>query len=156
MEHFGNILITEELNGPDIHNLTNVITMGIEYHDYFDALKLWFEETVSQIKDLMAAILKQSQEIPNQYMVRARHPAFLQGIQMPVVFEPREGLPTPDPRYLRMHAACARVAHLSGAAEHIMNVLKDIEFIDALAWDGSSANLFDHVMTQRLHGILVA
>lgn len=46
-------------------------------------------------------------------------------------------LPLPDPRYLALHAACARVVHLSGAREYIDKVCCDIETIGALANDGS-------------------
>jgi hypothetical protein len=46
MNRFGQVLITEELNGNDIHRLENVITMASDKHLAFDQLKLWFEETV--------------------------------------------------------------------------------------------------------------
>ncbi|KZP20503.1 hypothetical protein FIBSPDRAFT_742124, partial [Athelia psychrophila] len=49
----------------------------------------------------------------------------------------------PDPRYLKLHAACAQVAHLSGAAKYIDNILRDLEEIRVLANDGSSADLLD-------------
>jgi HNH endonuclease len=46
MARFGQLLITEELNGRDIHRLDNIITMASDKHDAFDKLQLWFEETV--------------------------------------------------------------------------------------------------------------
>jgi len=45
------------------------------------------------------------------------------------------GLSLPSPRLLRVHAACARVAHLSGVGECI---LRDMEAIGVLA---SSSNI---------------
>lgn len=48
-------------------------------------------------------------------------------------------LPRPDRRYLRMHAFCCRVAHLSGATEYLDKFYKDLERMEVLATDGSSA-----------------
>ena len=49
------------------------------------------------------------------------------------------GLPLPDPRYLALHAACAKVAHLSGAAEYIEKSFRELEDTKVLASNGSSA-----------------
>lgn len=51
--------------------------------------------------------------------------------------------PLPDSRYLALHAACARVAHLSGAGEYIEKVLRDIESIGVLANNGGSDPLYN-------------
>jgi len=53
----------------------------------------------------------------------------------------------PDRRLLTLHAVCARVAHMSGAAEVIDELDRDVEEIRVLAFDGSSARLLDHIMT---------
>jgi hypothetical protein len=37
----------ENLNGPKVHSLFNVMTMEKNVHDLFDRLYLWFEATVS-------------------------------------------------------------------------------------------------------------
>lgn len=47
MERFGQVLAVEELNGPAIHRLENVMTMDTTMHKLFDDLGIWFEETVS-------------------------------------------------------------------------------------------------------------
>jgi hypothetical protein len=53
-------------------------------------------------------------------------------------------LPSPD--LIALHAACARVAHMSGAAEYLDRLERDVEETTVLANDGSSAHL--------LHGLL--
>ena len=53
----------------------------------------------------------------------------------------------PDPMLLGLHAACARVAHMSGAAEAFNEVERDLEDTRVLALDGSSAHLLDHLLT---------
>jgi hypothetical protein len=50
-------------------------------------------------------------------------------------------LPLPNPRYLELHAAAAKVAHLSGAADYIEKTLRDLETVRVLSEDGSSAEL---------------
>lgn len=57
--------------------------------------------------------------------------------------------PLPDPRYLELHAACARVAHLSGAAEYIDQILREEEVTKVLAFDGGSSDLLNHILTHR-------
>ena len=46
--------------------------------------------------------------------------------------------PLPDPRYLALHAACAKVAHLSGASEYVDTIFRKTEDMKVLASDGSS------------------
>ena len=65
-----------------------------------------------------------------------------------VTFSPNDnGLALPDPRLLALHAACARVTHMSGVAEAFNEVECDVEDTRVLAYDGSSAHLLDHLLT---------
>ncbi|GBE80265.1 hypothetical protein SCP_0214820 [Sparassis crispa] len=57
-----------------------------------------------------------------------------------------ELLPVPSPDYLALHAACAKVAHLSGAAKYIDKVLEDLEEMPVLSEDGSSARLLEDAL----------
>jgi hypothetical protein len=56
----------------------------------------------------------------------------------------------PDPRYLRVHAACAKVAHLSGAGECIDRIIRDLEDTQVLAANGSSAEVLNYALTHRV------
>ena len=48
---FGNIDVLAELDGANMHRLSNGLTLNVEIHLVFDNLKLWFEEVqVSNIK----------------------------------------------------------------------------------------------------------
>jgi hypothetical protein len=58
--------------------------------------------------------------------------------------KPLPELPSPD--LIALHAACARVARMSGAAEYLDRFERDVEETTVLASDGSSAHL--------LHGLL--
>ena len=56
-------------------------------------------------------------------------------------------LSLPDRNLLGLHAVCARVAHMSGAAEYIDQIQDELEDIMVLAQDGSSAKYLDHCLT---------
>jgi hypothetical protein len=55
-------------------------------------------------------------------------------------------LPLPSPDLLALHAACAQVAHLSGAGEYVDQNFEDMEQIDVLAHDGTSSDILHHVL----------
>jgi hypothetical protein len=46
IDRFEGFKVYEELNGLNIHCLENILTLRQELHTLFDALALWFEETV--------------------------------------------------------------------------------------------------------------
>ena len=56
---------------------------------------------------------------------------------------PLRHLTLPNPKYLRIRAACCRVADLSGAAEYLEEVDRDKERIAVLANDGTSADILE-------------
>lgn len=46
MSRFGYKTLPEDLNGPKVHRLENVMTMEIRFHYLFDQLMIWLTETV--------------------------------------------------------------------------------------------------------------
>lgn len=60
------------------------------------------------------------------------------------------GLAAPSPTYLALHATCAKVAWLSGAAEYIENVLRDIADTTVLSADGTSGDVLEHAILSSL------
>jgi len=58
-----------------------------------------------------------------------------------------EEAPPPDPQLLALHVTCARVAHVSGAAEFFNQLQWDAEETDVLAFDGSSAGLLSNLIS---------
>lgn len=61
-------------------------------------------------------------------------------------------LPVPDPRYLALHAACACVAHLSGAGEYLSSIDSDLEAMQVLESDGSAAGLLKAALLPHVDG----
>jgi hypothetical protein len=66
-----------------------------------------------------------------------------------------ETVPPPNPKLLALHAACARVAHMSGATEFFDKIHRDAEEMEVLASDGSSAPLLDILISPFavIHGL---
>lgn len=52
-----------------------------------------------------------------------------------------DSIPLPDPRCLRLHAACAKLANFSGANEYIDMICRKLEDSVVLASDGTCYNL---------------
>jgi hypothetical protein len=91
------------------------------------------------------------QDPVNLYRPAATKPFLIRGIPAQVWLttpDPND-YPLPNPRYLALHAACARVAHLSGAAEYIEMIFRDLENIKVLANNGGSGDLLYHALMRR-------
>ncbi|KAF9061758.1 hypothetical protein BDP27DRAFT_1233902, partial [Rhodocollybia butyracea] len=94
----------DNLDGPKIRSLFNVMTLIAVVHDYFDPMKLWFEATVNQT--------------PHRYEIKRLNPfePILRNILPFTTFTTSDpSLYLPDSALLALHATCAKVAHLSGA-----------------------------------------
>ncbi|KAK2462571.1 hypothetical protein APHAL10511_005414 [Amanita phalloides] len=121
-------ILPKELNGRMVHRLENVITMYHDAHCLFDRL----EPTDTE----------------NVYNVRAIYPRDLVGYQQVITFKtdnPR-ALPVPSREYLALHAACAKVAHLSAATEYMDSVIREMEETLVLSSDGASAAVLEHAI----------
>jgi len=87
-------------------------------------------------------------DCPNRYYVRGKDAAYIRGLPPIVTFtSTTPSFAMPDPRYLCIHAACAQVAHLSGAGEHIDSIFRDVEDTRVLANNGSSAEALCYALT---------
>jgi hypothetical protein len=83
----------------------------------------------------------------NTYVVCAKRDHRLHSCKTnPITFQTEKDLASPNPDYLRIHAACCRVAHLSGAAEHMDKILEDLEYMRVLSEDGSSAHVLSFAL----------
>ncbi|PBK64878.1 hypothetical protein ARMSODRAFT_853075, partial [Armillaria solidipes] len=104
----------EELNGTGIHRLENSLTLCSGFFEYFNRLALWL----------------QAVDQPHTYVVVSTSPATLRRLPSRVVTfttpDP-EALPLPSPVYLAIHAACCRIARMSGAADYVDKVLREKE-----------------------------
>ncbi|RXW12257.1 hypothetical protein EST38_g13599 [Candolleomyces aberdarensis] len=131
-ESFGYTTIQQDLNGEKIHRLENVMTMRVDIHRLFDGLLFWLVQT--------------GEDTYKVETFKPRVDRLCGGREVKFTTENPEKLPVPSPQYLALHAACAKVAHLSGAAEYIETILRDAEEIPVLAADGSSGEVLTHLL----------
>ncbi|KJA16259.1 hypothetical protein HYPSUDRAFT_147992, partial [Hypholoma sublateritium FD-334 SS-4] len=132
MHRFGHDELPEALNGTKVHRLENVMTLVPGFHYSFDQLQVWFVATVQK----------------NKYKLEAANAFTLRGYPECVTFTTPDQakFPVPSPIYLAIHAACAKVAHLSGAAECIDKFYRDMGESMTLASDGTSATMLEHAI----------
>ena len=137
-----------------------MLSLQGDCHSYFDELNMWFESTDMvrhpQTFELPSLIRTQ----PHKYRVCVADDICANLLKMIGHLTPdhlghpcvtfsgsAEGVRLPYPKLLALHAACARVAHMSGAAEAFDEIECDIEETRVLAFDGSSARALDHLLT---------
>ncbi|KAI5987633.1 hypothetical protein EDD15DRAFT_2371994 [Pisolithus albus] len=140
LDRFGHDKLRKDLNGAGIHRLDNVMTMAHDIHGLFDRLKVYFTAT----------------EVSNRYLfeaIRDYAPPLTTSRYVTFTTPDAEKYPLPNSTYLAIHAACAKVAHLSGAAEHIEEVLRDMEDTRVLARDGGSSEVLYTAMLSSMRTV---
>ncbi|KAI3050159.1 hypothetical protein CBS147353_11647 [Aspergillus niger] len=130
--------LSHRLDGANIDRPVNALTLTLEYHRLFGEFQIYFEPTGR----------------PHEYKIESLEDSpFLRDPLFPVTrtlsLSPNRTIDPPDSRLLRVHCAIAHIMKLSGAAEHIESVLRDMEEVDVKA-DGST-NL-GYMMGLRLNG----
>ncbi len=112
--------------------LENILTLSDTLRWFFDRLTIWLQPT----------------DEPNTYVITSSEALLLEELPNRIITlttpDP-EALPLPSPIYLGIHAASCRIAHMSGAAEYVEEVLREekeihvrVERMGHLAQDGSS------------------
>ncbi|KAG9308101.1 hypothetical protein JVU11DRAFT_12533 [Chiua virens] len=129
-----------------VHEVWNLLTLGHDVHSLFDHLKMWFEYTDKPHRyKVCTSHGKYDKYIQHLF---AGHDRQVDGAPMFVEFNSDYmQAPPPDPFLLALHATCARVAHMSGAAEVFDRVDRDMEESRVLASDGSSSSLLVHLLS---------
>ncbi|KAK1228121.1 hypothetical protein PQX77_008856 [Marasmius sp. AFHP31] len=132
----------DNLNGAKVHSLYNVMTTEYDVHDWFDSLNLWFEAT----------------PVVHCYHVKTdsgRFPHPMAPTEITFAPSERPELPLPSPELLALHAACAKVAHLSGAGAYLDELDRDMEDLCVLANDGGSFSILNNALLRSLPSINV-
>ncbi|KAH9171032.1 hypothetical protein EDB89DRAFT_1973706 [Lactarius sanguifluus] len=120
------------LVGSNINSPTNAIYMTVTEHTRFGRFEFYLDKEAYP-------------DIPNKYKVRMpRQGARLSNgsldSEVDVEFPTLEAssVEPPNPEYLKIHAAFAKVLHLCGAAEYIESVERDAETEGTLRMDGET------------------
>ena len=138
-------IIPQEIHGKQINHLSNIITLNGDHHSTFHSLYWWMELVSSGVR--IAWLLASchsflSPQDPHHYVIR--HVSPIVGLPDEVRFSSTNPLlELPDPKFIAIHAACCRAAHLSGAAEDLDHYYRAIETTRVLANNGSSIKLLE-------------
>ncbi|EEB89238.1 hypothetical protein MPER_12689 [Moniliophthora perniciosa FA553] len=141
LKSFGLNTLVDTIMRCGVHDPTNLLTMVATWHAEFDKLKLWLEATSNDNEyDICVARDGWWQGFPN-------YPRRVLFVSRPFeIGNETRTLALPDPRLLAIHATCARVAHMSGAAEYMDLREQDLDDSTVLAADGSSAAFFNELL----------
>ena len=118
----------------------NALTLTLDYHRLFGEFQIYLEPT----------------GVPYEYRIDSteRSP-FLRDPLFPVTrtlsLSPNRTIDPPSPRLLGVHRAISRIMKLSGAAEYIDHILRDMENV-SVKEDGST--YLGQIMNLRLGGWL--
>jgi len=147
LANFGFSRFTEAFSkSGGVHEVWNLLSLEPFVHRKFDILELWFEHT-EQPHRYRICVSKQGHESFIRKTFQRPRPHVV-GAPLFVEFTSQfENAPPPDPLLLALHATCARVAQMSGAAEHFDKLESDEEEIKVLARDGSNAALLSHLLS---------
>jgi hypothetical protein len=134
MRYFGFEDLREKLVGNGIHTLENVVTLTLNFRFFFEVLEVWFEAIVSGVRIFTPRTEGLQGDQDNTYAIRARKDGILRNCRdSPITLTSHHpDLPPPNRTFLAIHAACCRIADLSGATEYIQNRVDDMENIVVL------------------------
>ncbi|THH27075.1 hypothetical protein EUX98_g7115 [Antrodiella citrinella] len=99
-----------DLSSPAVHSLSNIMTLQSDVRNAFSRLNFWLVATdVPHHYETRFAPYKKPPMLPPNVTFTSSNP---------------DQLPLPSPELLSLHATCAQVAQLSGAAEYFEKVDK--------------------------------
>ncbi|CAK5282384.1 unnamed protein product [Mycena citricolor] len=145
---FGLDNAAENLVGLNVHKPFNAITMRGDLHTLYDLLNFSLEEVKGEkdkyeIVSIRNEVFGMGIPIP-QFVTFRVDPAVIATCEMKQIDPPA----LPSPSLLAIRAAFSRVAHMSGAAEQVDQILRDLEDTPVMAEDGGSAHLLESRLLQ--------
>jgi len=125
---------------PSFYHVENLLTLDADAADEFKSLNVWLETTGRS----------------DEYHIVMWNPNTLASSRplTTVAFSTADpgARPIPSVHYLRLHAACALVAHKSGAASYVEALARDLATLSVLAEDGSSAGVLAAALSRIVGG----
>ncbi|TFY75682.1 hypothetical protein EWM64_g8331 [Hericium alpestre] len=136
MERFGDFDSQALLGDQGLNSPLNAFMSSRGPHAAFDGLNMWLTAAKTSHGDIMA----NTYDVTLVAAQRKASPEFLarigSGIQPQIKFTPlpvgSEVIPAPYPKLIGLHAACAKIAHMSGAAEYLEEIFRNTDTISAM------------------------
>ena len=132
MEYFGFEDLPQKLVGNRIHELENVMTLDYTFATWFETLEVCLEPIVSGPGILTRRTECLQDDHDDTYSIQARFKPNLRSCaKNPITLTSQHpDLPLPNRTFLAIHAACCRIADLSGASDYIKKTLRDMRLLD--------------------------
>ncbi|TFY81523.1 hypothetical protein EWM64_g2485 [Hericium alpestre] len=128
LERFGGFAAHAVLGGDNLHSPKNAFTSSFEPHSEFDNLDLW----LTPAKDAQGQVIPDTYDVNHCYGLEYLR-RLVYHVKPQIVFRSLplgdQVIPAPDPDIIALHAACARIAHMSGAAEYLRELYRDVDNI---------------------------
>jgi len=152
LKMFGLDHMVEKLIGTQANTLSNVLTLSGALHDAFDKFRIWLEPVPGKGNTYIVAMAEKDRDLLQLLSPRPRNSVTFKinpdcvalckekGVELPE-------LPSRD--LIGLRAACARVAHMSGAAEYIEMIYRDERVTKVMANDGSTGELLTSLIHTR-------
>ncbi|KAJ7364853.1 hypothetical protein DFH08DRAFT_840151 [Mycena albidolilacea] len=156
LEMFGLNAQAESLVGRNVHKHFNILTMRSDLHHLFDHLTFWLEEVIGEKNTYkVCSVRDKVRTLPSPPPERVTFKVDPK-LEAECWAAGKEPPALPSPALLAIRAACSRVVHMSGAAEQIDQILRDLEDISVMADDGGSATLLMSRLLQSPRAISIA
>ncbi|KAJ6576625.1 hypothetical protein DFH09DRAFT_364914 [Mycena vulgaris] len=152
LDRFAGIEIKNLLGELDLHTPINAMMSTFGPHDMFDNLGIWFEPA----KDAQGNGIPHTYELIDSAPWRQPDLLYRVTFNQTSTFE-GESVEPPSPVLLALHAACARIAHMSGAADILERFDKDLDPHPVLSMgvrDMSYNSRAAHELNRALHAVL--
>ncbi|KAH9919692.1 uncharacterized protein B0H18DRAFT_1026718 [Fomitopsis serialis] len=147
IERFGGFSSRDILSDNVLNSPLNAFTAATAPHEEYDKLDLW----LTAVDDGQGGIIPDTYDVQYYWGERLRSSV---GIKQRITFKTatvgNTTIPPPHPRLITLHAACAMIAHMSGAAEHLKECFRDTDMISVMTEPNAAYELTRALKTLQL------
>ncbi|TFY73797.1 hypothetical protein EWM64_g10214 [Hericium alpestre] len=135
IERFGDFNSRALLGDWGLNSPLNAFLSTNDSHAAFDALEMWLTPAKTSDDEIKANTYNVNVVVNHQLLPSQLVPD-VAGVRNQVKFEPltvgSQVIPAPHPELIGLHAACAEIAHRSGAAEYLEEFFRGIDSISVM------------------------
>ncbi|KZW02348.1 hypothetical protein EXIGLDRAFT_759852 [Exidia glandulosa HHB12029] len=147
---YGGFDVERTLGTDGVHSPCNAFTISTLLHELFDILDLWLEPVQDAADTYEIKLAGISPDITPSQAFNKEFPPY---VKFKTGTISRDTIiPPPDPQLIALHAACAGIAHMSGAADYIQDIFREPEPVDEMTSPYYDAS---HELSRALKAIIL-